>query len=35
MLEDKITGHYLKTNILKDEYIEKFRKVYYNTNGEL
>lgn len=30
MLEDKITGHYLKTNILKDEYIEKFRKVYYN-----
>ena len=32
MLEDKITGHYLKTNILKDEYIENFRKVYYNKN---
>jgi hypothetical protein len=30
MLEDKITGHYLKTHILKDEYIEKFRKVYFN-----
>lgn len=35
MLEDKITGHYLKTNILKDEYIENFRKVYYNQNGAL
>lgn len=30
MLQDKITGEYLKTHILKDEYIEKFRKIYYN-----
>ena len=35
MLEDKITGHYLKTNILKDEYIENFRKVYYNQSGNV
>ena len=27
MLEDKITSHYLKTHILKDDYIEKFRKI--------
>jgi len=32
MLEDKITGHYLKTHILKDEYMQKFRKVYYNRD---
>ena len=31
MLEDKITSHYLKTHILKDEYIEKFRKIYFNS----
>ena len=30
MLEDKITEHYLKTHILKDEYMEKFRKIYFN-----
>ena len=30
MLEDKITGEYLKTHILKDEYIQKFRKIYFN-----
>lgn len=30
MLEDKITDHYLKTHILKDKYMEKFRKVYFN-----
>lgn len=30
MLEDKITQHYLKTHILKDKYMEKFRKVYFN-----
>ena len=35
MLEDKITGHYLKTHVLKDEYIEKFRNVFYNTNGDV
>jgi len=32
MLEDKINSHYLKTHILKDEYIEKFRKVYFNDD---
>ena len=32
MLEDKITEHYLKTHILRDEYMEKFRKVYYNED---
>ena len=31
MLEDKITGHYLKTHILKDEYMQKFRKIYFNS----
>jgi len=30
MLEDKTTEHYLKTHILKDEYIQSFRKIYYN-----
>lgn len=30
MLEDKINAHYLKTHILKDEYMSKFRKVYFN-----
>ncbi len=32
MLEDKITGHYLKTHILKDNYIQQFRKIYYNVD---
>ena len=31
MLEDKITGEYLKTHILKDKYMESFRKVYFNS----
>jgi hypothetical protein len=35
MLEDKINGHYLKTHILKDKYIEKFRKIYFNENGDV
>ena len=35
MLEDKINGHYLKTHILKDKYMEKFRKVYFNENGDI
>jgi hypothetical protein len=35
MLEDKITGHYLKTHILKDKYMEGFRKIYYNQNGDI
>ena len=30
MLEDKLTSHYLKTHILKDAYMNKFRKVYFN-----
>jgi len=30
MLEDKMTDNYLKTHILKDEYMQKFRKVYFN-----
>ena len=32
MLEDKITSHYLKTHILKDEFMENFRKVYFNSD---
>jgi len=32
MLEDKMTGHYLKTHILKDNYMEKFRNVYFNKS---
>lgn len=30
MLEDKLTEYYLKTHILKDEYMEKFRHIYFN-----
>jgi hypothetical protein len=30
MLEDKLTEHYLKTHILKDKFMQKFRKIYYN-----
>jgi hypothetical protein len=30
MLEDKLTGEYLKTHVINDKYIEKFRKIYYN-----
>jgi hypothetical protein len=32
MLEDKINSHYLKTHILKDKYVEKFRKIYFNED---
>ena len=32
MLEDKMTEHYLKTHILKDEYMNKFRRVYFNDS---
>ncbi len=35
MLEDKITANYLKTHILKDKYMEKFRRVYFNRAGVL
>jgi len=30
MLKDKITGNYLKTHILKDDYIHTFRKKFFN-----
>jgi hypothetical protein len=30
MLKDEITGDYLKTHILSDKYMEKFRKVLFN-----
>lgn len=30
MLEDKITGEYLKTHILNDKYMQQFRKIYFN-----
>lgn len=32
MLEDKMTEHYLKTHILKDEYMQEFRHVYFNDS---
>jgi hypothetical protein len=32
MLEDKLTEHYLKTHILKDEYMNKFRHIYFNDS---
>lgn len=32
MLEDKVTGHYLKTHRFKDSYIETFRKKYFNED---
>lgn len=35
MLEDKINGHYLKTHVLKDKYMENFRRVYFNGNGDV
>lgn len=31
MLKDKITGNYLKTHILKDDYIHEFRKKFFNS----
>ena len=30
MLEDKLTGNYLKTHKIKDKYVEQFRKIYFN-----
>ena len=35
MLEDKITGHYMKTHVLKDEYMQRFRHVFYNNDGDI
>jgi hypothetical protein len=32
MLEDKMTEHYLKTHILKDEYMNKFRHIYFKDS---
>jgi hypothetical protein len=32
MLEDTMTEDYLKTHILKDEYMEKFRRIYFNDS---
>jgi len=32
LLEDKFTEHYLKTHILKDKYMEKFRHIYFNES---
>jgi|APCry1669192700_1035426.scaffolds.fasta_scaffold03928_2 hypothetical protein len=32
MLEDKITQHYLKTHKLKDNYMNNFRKIYFNDS---
>jgi len=32
MLEDKITEEYLKTHVLKDEYMSNFRKIYFNDS---
>jgi len=31
MLEDNIDGKYLKKNALKDKYMERFRKIYFNS----
>ena len=30
LLEDKLTEEYFKTHIIKDEYMQKFRKIYFN-----
>ena len=32
MLEDTVTGYYLKNHVLKDKYMQKFRKLYFNDN---
>ena len=32
MLEDKTNAQYLKTHVLSDKYIEKFRKIFFNTD---
>ena len=35
MLQDKISGYYLKTHIIKDKYMENFRNIFYNKNGDI
>ena len=32
MLEDKVTEDYIKTHILKDEYMQEFRHIYFNDS---
>ena len=32
MLQDKMTEHYLKTHILRDEYMQEFRHIYFNNS---
>jgi hypothetical protein len=32
MLEDKLTGHYLKTHTIRDKFVDKFRKIYFNED---
>ena len=31
-VENKMIEHYLKTHILKDEYMEQFRHIYFNDS---
>lgn len=35
MLEDTLTEHYLKTHIFKDEYMQKYRDIYFNKHNSL
>jgi hypothetical protein len=32
MIEDKLTTQYLKTHVISDKFIEKFRRIYYNED---
>ena len=32
MLEDRMTSQYLKTHIITDKYVNKFRKIYFNQD---
>lgn len=32
MLEDKVTENYIKTHILRDEYMQEFRHIYFNDS---
>jgi hypothetical protein len=35
MLEDKLTQSYLKTHIIPDDHVQKFRRIYFNKYGDL
>lgn len=35
MVEDKITSHYLKTHVIRDKDVEKFRRIYFNRAGSV